>query len=490
MTELKCDSVTEIDIVIIGAGISGIGAAYYVQRDCTDRSFTILEGRNDIGGTWDLHKYPGIRSDSDCYTFSYEFHPWSDEHSVASAQVIKDYLKEVVTEYKLDKKIEFGIKVAHADWSNEEQRWTLSVIDQSSGHERTIRCKFLIAGTGYYNYDKGYLPEFPGYDDFGGEIVHPQHWPEKLEYQNKRVVVIGSGATAVTLVPALAEKAAHVTMLQRTPTYMASAPDVDALANTIKRIFPSKLAHRINRKKNVYMSRAFVGFCRRFPKTAKRMLISGVKKQLPDGYDVEKHFTPPYKPWDQRLCLAVNGDLFEVIKDGRASVETNQIDRFVSNGIRLKSGEEIDADIIVTATGLDMQLMGGIKLSIDGKRFELSKALAYRGFMLGDLPNFFFMLGYTTSSWTLKIGLLGEYFCRVMNYMSEKELSVCYPPQPGEGFETRSVFDLESGYALRAAPKLPLQGTKAPWLMSMDYIPDVKLYRRTKVDDGTMRFLS
>jgi cation diffusion facilitator CzcD-associated flavoprotein CzcO len=484
----------EFDIVIIGAGISGIGAATYVTRELPGKSLAVLEGRDDIGGTWDLFRYPGIRSDSDLHTFGYEFKPWRHEHAIADALLIKEYLQETVAENRLADVIRFRHRVVGVDWSSEDSTWTLTVkVTDGTGETttKTIRTRWIFAATGYYRYDEGYSPDFPGIEDFGGLVVHPQHWPEDLDYSGKKVVIIGSGATAVTMVPAMLKgdgAAKHVTMLQRTPTYIMAMPRVDGLALTLTRLLGEKRGYAATRAKNIWFERAVVLWLRRFPKAGRRFIRRENLKRLPDGFDVDTHFNPPYNPWDQRLCLAPDGDFFDVIKTGDASVATDTIVRFNERGIVLESGEELDADIIVTATGLNMQLFDGMPIVVDGKPVDLTKSFAYRGMLLSGIPNWAMAIGYTTSSWTLKVSLMCRYFIDLVRHMDAHGYDTAVPvAEPG--MEHRPVMDLQSGYAQRGAKHLPKQGTSAPWRMAMSYQEDAKALRGP-VHDEHLEFRS
>lgn len=482
MARKESSAVEEFDVVIIGAGISGIGAAAYFTRELPGKSIVVLEGRDNIGGTWDLFRYPGIRSDSDLHTFGYEFKPWRHEHAIADAHLIQDYLQETVEENDLTDTFRFRHRVVGASWSSDDSVWTLAVsVTDAAGATTTmsIRARWIFAATGYYRYDEGYSPEFPGREEFGGPVVHPQHWPEGLDYSGKKVVIIGSGATAVTMVPAMLKgdgAAAHVTMLQRTPTYIMSMPRIDGLALRLTKLLGEKRGYAVTRFKNIWTERAVVLWLRRFPKAARRFIRRENLKRLPDGFDVDKHFNPPYDPWDQRLCLAPDGDFFDVIKAGDASVVTDRIKRFTTTGILLESGEELEADIIVTATGLTMQLFGGMPIVVDGKNIDITESFAYRGMLLSGIPNWAMAIGYTTSSWTLKVSLMCRYFIDLVRHMDAHghEYAV---PVADPGMEHRPVMDLQSGYAQRGAKHLPKQGPSAPWRMAMSYQEDAKALR-------------
>jgi monooxygenase len=481
-------TVEELDVVIIGAGISGIGAATYFSRELPGKSLVVLEGRDDIGGTWDLFRYPGIRSDSNLHTFGYEFKPWLHEHAIADAHLIKDYLHETLTENRLTDLVRFRHRVLGAEWSTDDGRWTLSVeATDADGNTttKTIRAGWVFAATGYYRYDEGYSPQFPGREDFVGTVVHPQHWPEGLDYAGKKVVIIGSGATAITMVPAMLKgpgAAAHVTMLQRTPTYIASMPRVDSVALLLTKVLGDKRGYAATRLKNIWLERAQVLLLRRFPKVGRRLIRRDNVKRLPAGYDVDKHFNPPYNPWDQRLCLAPDGDFFDVIKAGNASVATDKIVRFTDTGILLESGEELAADIIVTATGLNMQLFSGMPIVVDGKEVDITESYAYRGMLLSGIPNWAMAIGYTTSSWTLKVSLMCRYFVDLVKHMDAHGYDRAVPVAPA-GLESRPVMDLQSGYAQRGAKHLPKQGPAAPWRMAMSYQEDAKALRGPVFDE-------
>jgi monooxygenase len=492
---VKGDSVTitpavstdHVDVLIVGAGISGIGAAYYLQTRQPSKSYAILEARGATGGTWDLFRYPGIRSDSDLHTFGYEFKPWEDEDAIASADKILAYLRETATENGIDRHIRFHHKVLGAAWSSTEARWHVEVERLDTGARTTISASWLFSAGGYYRYDAGFTPRFEGRDAFGGQIVHPQHWPEDLDYRGKRVVVIGSGATAVTLVPAMADEAAHVTMLQRSPTYVMPVPSKDTIANALQKVLGKRRGYAVTRRKNMLKQRAVYRLCQRYPRAARRLIRYVNAKQLPDGYPVDEHFNPSYDPWDQRLCAVPNADLFKAIKDGKASVVTDRIVTFTERGIALESGQELEADIIVTATGLNLQAFGGIALSVDGEPVHLSDTVAYKSMMLSGVPNFVFMFGYTNSSWTLKVGPLCEHFCRLLAHMDAQGLDVCYAEVDDPDMATRPLLDFDAGYVQRAVGQLPKQGDHGPWQMVMDYRRDVEVLRDGPVTDDALR---
>ncbi|MGC4936142.1 flavin-containing monooxygenase [Gordonia sp. DT30] len=467
--------VETVDVLIIGAGISGIGAAHYLTTIVPQKSFAILEGRAVSGGTWNLFKYPGIRSDSDLHTFGFAFKPWTDKQSIADAPRIVDYLQEAIREDDLGDKIRYQHKVLSAQWSSQECRWTVDIERGDTGEHFQMKAAWLFAGAGYYNYDEGFTPNFEGSERFTGQIVHPQHWPEDLDYTGKKVVVIGSGATAVTLLPAMAAKTAHITMLQRTPTYIVPLPKHDPVANVGRAVLGDKRGYALARVKNIAQQRLLYEVCQRFPNASRKVIRAINKKLLPEGFDVDKHFNPPYNPWDQRLCAVPDGDLFRTIREGKASVVTDRIATFTEKGILLESGEELEADIIVTATGLNLQLFGGMDIAIDGKPVSLPDTVAYRGFMLSGVPNFAFAIGYTNSSWTLKVGLLCEHFCRLLAYMDARG----YPavaPIADPTMETRPLLDFGAGYVKRSLANLPKQGVAEPWTMSMSYYKDRKSF--------------
>ena len=479
--------VEHLDVVIVGAGISGISAAWHLQQRCPGKRYTVLEARESLGGTWDLFKYPGIRSDSDMYTLGFRFKPWTSERAIVDGPSILSYLKETAAESGIDKHIRYRHKVLAADWSDADNRWHLRV--DRAGRESEITCSFLFACSGYYNYDEGYLPEFRGVEDFGGTIVHPQHWPEDLDYRDKKIVVIGSGATAVTLIPALANSGArHVTMLQRSPTYIGSLPGVDPFAVRMQKRLPPSLAYLAIRWKSILYQATVFHLSRKRPAFMRKQLMTMAARRLPAGYDVEKHFGPSYNPWDQRLCLAPDGDFFRTIRHGKADVVTDTIDRFTKAGIRLSSGEELEADIIVTATGLNMQLFGGAHVSRNGVPVELANEMAYKGMMLSGLPNVAMTLGYTNASWTLKADLVSEYVCRLLNYMDRNGFDTVEPQHPGAGVEVRPPMDLTSGYVLRALDRLPKAGATAPWRFPHNSLVDIRAIRRAKFDDPALRF--
>jgi monooxygenase len=476
------------DVLIVGAGLSGIGAACHLRRRSPDRSFAILEGREAIGGTWDLFRYPGIRSDSDMHTFGYSFAPWSNPQAIADGASILDYIEETAHRYDVLERVHFNHRVVRAEWSSGASCWTVQVRLAGTGEIVTASADFLLMCTGYYRYERGYTPDFPGTERFEGSIVHPQHWPEELEYAGRRVVVIGSGATAMTLVPALAQRAEHVTMLQRSPSYVVSLPSEDGLAGLARRVLPEKLAYRAVRIKNVALMMLSYQLSRRRPELMKSIIRRGVARQLPDGYEVDTHFKPDYNPWDQRLCVVPDGDLFAAIREGAASVVTDQVQTFTERGVLCRSGRELEADIIVTATGLTMVALGEISLAVDGREIELPETLVYKGMMLGGVPNLALAIGYTNASWTLKADLTFEYVCRLLNLMRERGYRECVAADEDPGVVREPLINLGSGYVLRSVQDLPSQGTKRPWRVHQNYALDVIDFRLGSMRDRVLRF--
>jgi cation diffusion facilitator CzcD-associated flavoprotein CzcO len=473
------------DVVIVGAGLSGIGAACQLSMACPGKSFAICEGRETIGGTWDLFRYPGVRSDSDMYTLGYRFRPWRDAKAIADGPAILNYIRDTAAEFRVDKKIRYGHRVTEAAWSTDDALWTLQVETNDGAEEFT--CNFLFLCTGYYDYENGYTPDWPDVGKFRGPIIHPQKWPEDLDYAGKKVIVIGSGATAVTLVPAMAENAEHVTMLQRSPTYIMTLPSEDRVANVFRRVLPERASYVLTRWKNVLLQMFFYVLSRKRPQTMKRLLANGARRELGELYDA-KHFTPTYNPWDQRLCLVPDSDLFNAIREGTASIVTDEIETFTATGIKLKSGGQLDADIIVTATGLNLKLMAGLQLVVDGAPVDLSKTIAYKGMMYSDVPNAASAFGYTNASWTLKCDLTSEYVCRLLNYMDVHGYAQCTPRLSDPTVTPEPVLDFTSGYVQRALQSLPSQGSKTPWRLHQNYIKDLSMLRYGRVDDGTMEF--
>ncbi len=479
-------TIEHVDVVVVGAGISGIGAGCHLQARCPERTFVILEGRAHIGGTWDLFRYPGVRSDSDMYTLGYNFKPWTEAKAIADGPSILTYLEETATENRIYEHIRFGHHVNAASWDSATARWTVEAT--RDGETVRITCNFLFMCTGYYDYNDGYTPDFRGTERFKGKIVHPQHWPQDLDYAGKRVVVIGSGATAVTLVPAMAGTAGHVTMLQRSPSYVISWPAEDRLANGLRRWLPPMLAYRISRWRNVLLQMWIFKFARTWPDRAKKLLLDLVRKQLGPDYDVDTHFTPKYNPWEQRLCLVPDDDLFDAINSGCASVVTDHIDTFTENGILLKSGKTLDADIIVTATGLNLQFVSGLDTSVDGRKIDFAKTFGYKGVMYSGVPNFANSFGYTNASWTLKADLIGEYVCRLLNHMKTTGTAIATPILDDPAVTPEQWIDFSSGYFQRSLHKFPKQGSKLPWKLHQNYAKDVMLLRYGAIDDGTMVF--
>jgi monooxygenase len=477
-----------LDVLIVGAGLSGIGAAWHLQDRMPGRSYAILEARDVLGGTWDLFRYPGIRSDSDMHTLGYRFKPWTREKTITDGESILEYVRETAREAGIDQRIRYGRRVVAADWSSEEGRWRVEVERPETGESERLTCGFLWSCSGYYRYDRGYTPEFEGVESFPGPVVHPQHWPEDLDYDGKRVVVIGSGATAITLVPAMAERAAHVTMLQRSPTYIATLPAEDPVARGLRRVLPDRAVYAVVRWKNVLLQSLVYRISRRRPELLKRFIRRGVERALPPGYDVETHFNPRYDPWDQRLCLVPDGDLFESISAGEASVVTDRIARFTERGLALQSGEELEADVIVTATGLRLLFLGGVELAVDGEPVEIPRAMAYRGMMLSGVPNFAFTVGYTNASWTLKADLVSEYVCRLLGHMDARGYDRCVPEVSDPSVTEEPLLDFTAGYVLRSLHEFPKQGSKEPWKLRQNYVVDIRSLRRGELEDGSMRF--
>tara|TARA_B100001057_G_scaffold79478_1_gene74629 strand:- start:1618 stop:3072 length:1455 start_codon:yes stop_codon:yes gene_type:complete len=476
------------DVVIVGAGISGIGAAYNLQKSCPNKSFAIFEGRENIGGTWDLFKYPGIRSDSDMHTMGFRFKPWTDPKTIADGPAILKYLNEAADENHLREKIQFNTKVKTAHWDSSSAYWKLGIETGDDGNIKDVNCKILYLCGGYYNYDEGYLPEFEGYDEFEGELIHPQKWPEDLNYEDKKVVVIGSGATAVTIVPAMADKVSKITMLQRSPTYYMSAPDQRPFDGIIKKFTTDRIGYFLIRWKNILLGRFFVSQIKKRPEKYKDLLIQGVKSQLGEGYDIDKHFTPKYQPWDQRLCFVPNGDMFKAIRKGKAEVVTDTINRFTKNGILLDSGDQIEADIIVTATGLNMQLLNGIDITIDNEKLDISERIQYKTMMFSDVPNLIATFGYTTASWTLGADLTSEYACKLINLMDSKGMDYFYPEAGSDVKGNGDFLDLNSGYIQRVADKLPKQGSRDPWINTQNYLKDLFQVRFKSIEDSDLKF--
>ncbi|MFW6299973.1 MAG: flavin-containing monooxygenase [Oceanicaulis sp.] len=475
----------EVDVLIVRAGISGVGAAWHLQDKSLSRSYQILEARADLGGTWDLFRYPGIRSDSDMYTFGYNFRPWTDGKVFADGPSIRSYIRETAREAGIDRRIQFKTRVLSARWSTQEARWTIEA--DHDGAREVYKARFVMMCSGYYRYESGYMPDFPGMEDFAGEIVHPQKWREDQPYAGKRVVIIGSGATAITLVPSMAGKAAHVTMLQRSPSYIAARPSRDAIADALRKVLPGRTAYSITRAKNVLMAIFFFNLARKAPDFVKKGVLKEIRKILGEDFPVEKHFSPAYNPWDQRFCLAPEGDFFEALKTDKADIVTGHIERFTRTGVQLKSGEHLDADLIIPATGLSMQVGGAVEISVDGQPFHAPGHVTYRGMMLSDVPNMALAFGYTNASWTLKIDLTCERVCRMLNHMEKTGADYAVPEPPAD-LETLPLLDFSSGYVQRALPGLPRMGATQPWRTYQNYIKDMLTIRYGKLDDGHIRF--
>ncbi|MGD9966000.1 MAG: flavin-containing monooxygenase [Hyphomonadaceae bacterium] len=479
-------NIEHFDVVVVGAGISGIGAGYFLQRDCPTKSYVILENRADMGGTWDLFRYPGIRSDSDMFTLGYSFKPWTEEKAIADGPSIWKYVHETAAEYGIDKHIRFKHRVVRANWSSQDARWTVEA--EHDGAIKRFTCCFFHLCAGYYNYEEGFLPEWKGKDSFKGTIIHPQHWPEDLDYAGKRVVVIGSGATAVTLVPSMTDAAAHVTMLQRTPTYMVSLPSQDALANWGHKHLPSQFNYDLTRLRRIILQQFFFRLARARPKRTRERLLAAIREQLGPDYDMETHFSPPYNPWEQRLCLVPDNDMFIAIREGKASIVTDQIERFTEKGLQLASGRELEADIIITATGLNLRMLGGAEIVVDGVKVDPGKRFSYKGAMLSDVPNMAFVFGYTNASWTLRADLINEYVCRLINYLDMYGLASATPRLSDGPHEERPFADFSSGYFQRAQHLLPKQMASAPWKQNQSYTHDMMDLRFGRLEDGVLEF--
>jgi len=478
------------DVVIVGAGLSGIGAASHLRDKCPGKSFIILEGRDTMGGTWDLFRYPGIRSDSDMHTLGYSFKPWRESKAIADGPSILKYLKETATENNIDEHIRYGHLVKKATWSSDDAEWTIEAGRKGSDKSVVVRCNFLLMCSGYYSYAEGYTPEFKGRERFAGQIIHPQEWPEDLDYRDKKVVVIGSGATAVTLIPAMAEDAEHVVMVQRSPTYVVSRQEKDVIANFLRKVLPDKVAYAITRWKNIRWQQAVYRRTRDDPEKVKNMLLDWVRKELGPNYDVETHFTPRYNPWDQRLCLVPNSDLFHSIRSGKASVVTDHIDTFTEKGLLLESGEELEADIIITATGLKLVLLGGTEFIVDAQPVDFSRSFSYKAMMYSDVPNLVTTFGYINASWTLRADLTAEYACRLIKHMDESGLRQCTPRLRDEEKDMPArpwITSFSSGYMQRMMPKFPKQGDRDPWINTQSYDLDKKL-TRGPIEDGVIIF--
>lgn len=494
-TATRRNTAEHLDVVVVGAGISGISAAYHLQAQSPDRTFAILEARDALGGTWDLFRYPGVRSDSDMHTLGFRFKPWTDPKSIADGPSILAYLHETVEEFGIEQHIRFGHRLVTAAWSSSEARWALSIArdgdDHAADDQISLTCNYLFMCSGYYRYSSGHDPEFAGREDFTGRIVHPQQWPDDLDYADKRMVVIGSGATAVTLVPALATAAKHVTMLQRSPTWMAAGPDHDVIADLLRRVLPERVAYRLVRTKNIWLGQFLYRRTRTHPASMRKRLLSMTRKELGNEYDIDTHFTPDYDPWDQRLCLVPNGDLFAAIRSGRASVVTDQIERFDDAGIVLASGERLDADIIVTATGLELVTLGSVEFFVDGSPVDFSKTFSYKGFAYSDVPNLASSFGYVNASWTLRADMISDYVSRVLNHLRDTGTDIATPrlrPSERDMVARPWIEDFSAGYIQRVMPLLPKQGDREPWLNTQSHSADTKLIAKSPVDDGVMTF--
>lgn len=474
------------DVVIVGAGLSGIGAARHLKSQCPGKTFAILEGRDTLGGTWDLFRYPGIRSDSDMYTLGYNFKPWTEPQVIADGDRIRNYIRETSRENGIDSHIRYDSKVVSADWNSETAAWTLTV-QKKSGETQQVSCNWLMMCSGYYNYEEGFTPDFPGRNDFKGQVIHPQFWPEKLDYSGKRVVVIGSGATAITLIPSMTDKAQHVTMLQRTPSYVISVPQFDPMVRLLLKFLPEMTVYKMSRARNNFITQLIFKLSRKYPNAVRKFLLKQVKVQVGPNFDM-KHFTPPYNPWDQRLCAVPNGDMFKVLKKGKASVVTDHIDRFTDKGILLKSGQTLEADLIVTATGLNLRLFGGMTMSVDGKAIEMNKHISYKGLMFSDIPNFSNTLGYTNASWTLKADLIAEYVCRLLKHMDKTGTRIAVAERNDPNVKEAPLLDMTSGYVARAADTLPKGADRAPWKLYQNYAMDMDQLHNGKLEDGVMTF--
>ena len=477
---IEHDLLEHRDVLIVGAGLSGIGAAYRLQTECPGKTYSILESRAEIGGTWDLFRYPGIRSDSDMFTLSWPFKPWTHEKAIADGADILAYIREAADEFGVEKNIRFGHRVMSAAWSSDDARWTLT--SQVDGAEVIHTASFLYLCSGIYDSNKGHQPVFPGIGSFQGQVVHPQFWPEDLDYAGKEVVVIGSGATAVTLIPSISDKVKHVTMLQRSPSYVLARPDGDPVANILRKVLPDGIAHRAIRRINAVLTIGLFQYCKRFPNAARKLLAKQAARQLPEGYDVATHFNPRYKPWDQRLCVVPNGDLFRVIRDGKASIVTDHIKTFTPTGIDLESGAHLDADLVISATGFEVALFGQLEISVDGTAIDSHDLYVYKGLMFSGLPNLAWCIGYTNASWTLRADLSSLYVCKFINYLDKKGYASGMPDPKGAPGESRALIDLSSGYLKRVTDSLPQQGSTSPWTIRQNWLLDSYDMRRTDLD--------
>ncbi|HEY4427096.1 MAG TPA: NAD(P)/FAD-dependent oxidoreductase [Solirubrobacteraceae bacterium] len=490
MEEPADSSLEHFDVLIVGAGLSGVGAGYHLQQNCPAKTYAVLEARDSIGGTWDLFRYPGVRSDSDMYTLGYSFRPWPEAKSIADGPSILRYVRQTAAENGIDRKIRFHHRVTRAEWSTGRSRWTVEAVRGNTHETVRMTCGFLMMCSGYYRYDEGYSPEFNGIERFSGRVVHPQHWSEDIDYEGKRVVVIGSGATAVTLVPAIAQSAEHVTMLQRSPSYVVSLPAEDPLANLVRRLLPARLAYSLVRWKNVLVTMLVFQLSRRRPNLVRALVRRGVERRLPQDFDVDTHFKPKYSPWDQRMCLVPDGDLFDAISAGRASIVTDQIETFTETGIELASGAGLEADLIVTATGLNLLTLGGMQIAVDGSEVDVSETMSYRGMMLSGVPNLAMSFGYTNASWTLKCDLTCAYACRLLNHMDERGYLQCVPQNRDPSIAEEPFIDFTSSYVLRAIDQFPKQGSKAPWRLYQNYALDILSLRYGAIEDGAIEFSS
>lgn len=476
------------DVLIIGAGLAGIGTACQLVQECPNKSLAVLERRDTLGGTWDLFRYPGIRSDSDMFTYSYKFRPWHKPEVLADGPSIRSYIADTAREFGVDKKIHYGVKIISADWSSADQQWAVTALHEASGETRSYNCNFLISCTGYYNHDAGFLPTFPGEEQFKGQRIHPQHWPENLDYAGKKVVVIGSGATAVTLLPAMADETAHITMLQRSPSYIFSIPGSDKVSEVLGRFLPDSVVYGFARKRNIWMQRGLYMACRRWPKLMRSFLLSLVRRDVGKDFDM-KHFTPSYMPWDQRVCAVPDGDLFQKLKSGKASIVTDHIDTFTETGIRLKSGRELEADIIICATGLNLQMLGGMQLSVDGEPRNLHDQMTYKGLLVQDIPNLAWVFGHANAPWTLKTDLAATYLCRLFKHMDATGQAVAIPRDADDCQIDASILgSLSSGYVQRGNATLPRQGSKYPWQVSQHYGRDTEMLLKQPVEDKWLSF--
>lgn len=478
----------QVDVLIVGAGLSGVGAAYQLQSELPGKTYALLEARESMGGTWDFFSYPGFRSDTDMQTLGYRFRPWTEGKAVADGPSILKYIKETAREGAVDRHIHYNHRAQRAEWSTEDARWTVTASRGDDGETATFTCRFLYVCSGYYKYNEGYRPEFKGTSRFNGPIIHPQRWPDDLDYTGKRVVIVGSGATAVTLVPAMAPDAGHVTMLQRSPSYVITIPLHDRIANGLRRLAGDRFSYLVTRWKNISMAIAIYQVSRRRPGFTRRLIRSLVKRALPEGYDVDTHFNPKYEPWDQRLCMVPDGDLFKSLSDGTASIVTDRIETFTEKGLKLESGRELEADIIVTATGFDLLAFGGIEFNVDGREISLPETFAYKGLMLSGVPNYAYTLGYTNAPFTLKADLVAQYVCRLLAFMDERDLDICVPTNDDPTVHEAPLLDFEAGYVKRSEHLLPKAGSREPWRLGMSYVQDLFTLRHRPISDEALRF--